>query len=252
MLSSFGVFSRAAVLGSFFIPFSGATQTLNSNHTLLDSSVNYAISVYAAAVGSNARLYTGSQYKEVEVHDYDAGHPFFYSNDWSTGSVFYDGQHYTRVDMLYDVTLDKVIIENPYSDAKIELIQDRVAGFSMAGHHFVHLAADTSSRSNLPSGFYDVLYNNGLKVFAKRSKEIVQKIDTGLEKKNFKEKNRYFIYKKGIYFPVKSKSSLLRVLGDRKTILKREIANHKIDFNQNRESAISQVARFYDESENRP
>ena len=146
----------------------------------------------------------------------------------------------------------QIVIENPYNETKIELIKNRVTNFSMAGHRFVNLSADSYARNSLPPGFYDVLYDKGLKVYAKRSKEVVQKIENSQEKKNFKEKNRYYIHKKGLYFPVKTKSSLLRVLEDRKTILKRKIAEYHIRFKRNREFAMSQVAAFYDESENAP
>lgn len=248
----FLAFSTAAACLLLSIPNAMRAQTLVSNNTFLDSSVNHAIKVYTETIGGSARLYNGSQYKDYELHDYDTGHPYFYSDDWTIGSIHYDGQYSTNVYLLYNLTLEKVIIENPFDNSKIELIKDKIARFSMAGHDFVKLSADSSSQSAVRSGFYDVLYDGRVKVYAKRSKEIVQKIESGLEKKKFIERNKYFIYKNGSYFPVKSKSSVLRVFNDRKTGLKKQLVKNKMVFKENREFSISRLARFYDESENTP
>jgi len=145
---------------------------------------------------------------------------------------------------------DRIIIENPYYYTKIDLIQEKVKSFSLAGHDFVKLSRDSSSVSQLATGFYEVLYNGHVKVYAKRSKEIVAKIENGIEKKTFKEKNRYFIYKNNVYFPVSNKSSVLKVFADRKTMLRTKLADRKIVFNRDRSLSIAQIARLYDESEN--
>jgi hypothetical protein len=65
----------------------------------------------------------------------------------------------------------------------------------------------------------------------------------------FGAKNQYFIYKEGVYHPVKSKSSVLKVFKDRKSVLKKQLAKNKIRFGKDRELALSKSAKFYEESE---
>jgi hypothetical protein len=227
-------------------------QTAFQRDALLDSGIADAVKLYSRAIGNSTRLYKGFQYKEIEIHEYDVGHPYYLSDDLISGSVVYDGAYFDLVYLQYNLILDKIIVENPHDYSKIELIQSKVSRFSLAQHNFVKLHHDSTIQSLSPSGFYDLLYDGSVKVFAKRTKEIVQKIELGLEKKTFKEKNRYFMYKQGTVFPVKSKSSVIKVLSDRKMVLKREMAKRKIAFNKDPESSIVQMARIYDEPEERP
>jgi hypothetical protein len=253
MRLSLRVFLCTAMLNGFlFISGSMLAQTIILNNTILDSSVSNAISAYTATMGRSSRLYNGSQYKDDELHDYDTGHPYFHADDWEAGSLFYDGQYYTHVYLMYNIVRDKIIIENPYDNTKIELIKSRIGRFSMAGHDFVNLSGDSSMKSPVRSGFYDVLYDGRVKVYARRNKEMVQKIEMGLEKKNFKERSSYFIYKNEAYYPVRSKASVIRVFYDRKIILRKQISKNRILFRENREHSIMQLARIYDELESAP
>ncbi len=243
------VFTWALVFCSIFgFQESTLAQTAGSSDAFLDSSVNNAIKLYALTLGSNARLYNGSQYRPDEVQEYDTGHPYFQSDDWEAGGIHYDGQYYNPVNILYNLILDKIIIESPFDYSKIELVQSRISSFSLSGHDFVKLSGDSSSVTAVRSGFYDVLYDGVIKVYAKRSKEIAKKIESGAEKKKFIEGNRYFIYKKNNYFLVKSKASVLRVLEDQKPMLKQQIAKYKIVFKKDRGHAIAMLAALYDEA----
>lgn len=240
----------AGTVGLLGIASATGAQTF-SNPAFLDSSVNNALQQYTAVIERNSRLYNGSQFKAYEVQDYDTGQPNFLSDDASPGAIRYDGQYFTNVYLFYNLVLDKIVIENPYDNSKMELLKERVSGFSIAGHTFVRLPVDSSSKSPIQSGFYDVLYAGKTKVYARRSKEIAQKIEVGLEKKKFIERNKYFIYKEGSYFPVSNKSSVLRVLKDRKTALRTQMARNKVEFSD-REFWISELARLYDESGGTP
>jgi hypothetical protein len=232
---------------SISMPHTIVGQVVASNNVLLDSGINNALKKYWSTIGSSAQIYDGPQYKELLIHEYDTGHPYFFSDDWEAGSVRYDGILFTNVYIKYDITLDKLVIENK-SGNSIEINKNKVSSFSVAKHDFVKLAGDSLSGATISTGFFDVLYDGDIKAYAKRTKSIQQKIESYQNKKIFKEKNRYYIYKDETYFPVSNKSSVLEVFSDRKAMLKKEISENNISFKGNREYAISQLARFYDES----
>lgn len=229
------------------MPYSLTGQVVASNNLPLDSGINNALNKYWATIGSSAQIYNGPQYKELLLHDYDTGHPYFFSDDWENGSVRYDGILFTNVYIKYDITLDQLVIENK-SGNSIEINKNKVSSFSLAKHDFVKLAGDSLSSAAIPSGFFEVLYDGSVKAYAQRTKAIQQKIESYKNMKIFKEKIRYYIYKDNNYFLVSNKSSLFKIFSDQKALLKKKMSENNISFKGNREHAISQLARFYDES----
>lgn len=230
-----------------FVPISMSGQVIISNQSLLDSGVNNAIKQYWSVIGTNAQVYSGSQYKELVLFEYDSGHPYFLADDWKIGSVCYDGIDFPELFLLYDIVFDKLVIENKTGNA-IEVNKDKINSFVLGEHKFVKLKEGNLSMSLLPTGFFEILYDGDVKVYAKRAKSIQLKTESGHNRKIFKEKNSYYIYKGLTYYPVKGKSSVFKVFAERKTLIKREMEKNDISFKENREFAISQVARYYDES----
>jgi hypothetical protein len=225
-------------------------QSASATTSFLDSAVAKAQQIYSNSVGSNAHLYNGVELKDYNIHNYDIGYPYFLSDDWIEGTVTYDGQHYKNVYLFYDLVRDKVLVEHIYGHFKLELINEKIADFSMNGHKFTRLVADTTMQMGVRTGFYDLLYDGGTKVYAKRRKEIQKSLNAKTEIIEFKERTQYFIYKAGNYYPVKSKSSVLKVFADRKSMLRKHLAKNKIRFAKNREYALVQAAKFFDESGN--
>jgi hypothetical protein len=207
----------------------------------------YAFDVYIKSIGDQAGLYNGVEHKGYLEHNTDIGHPYFLSNDWVDGSVFYDGAEYENTGLLYDLLTDKVIVEQPYGHFKLELISEKIKTFSLAGHTFVRLTASKGDSTVRP-GFYDLLYDGKVKVLAKHTVEIVQKMDFREIIIEYLRHEKIFIFKDGEYFAVKSRSSVLKVFDDRKKELRKFINKNQIDFSSDREHAVARIAKFYDMS----
>ena len=217
-------------------------------YCFLLGAVKNARELYSRSLGAGSHLLNGVQYKEYNAHLDDVGHPYFASDDWVDGSVHYDGDVYEPVAILYDLVKEKVVIEHPYAGIKLELISEKIKYFSMPGHRFVRLDADTIKNSSISTGFYDLLYDGRTKFYVKRQKEQKEQIVAGDLQVQFSEKDRFYIFKKGLYVPVKTKSSVLNVLKDRKTEVRKYIRKNKIHFRKSREEAITRVVSFYDVS----
>jgi hypothetical protein len=212
------------------------------------SAMKNARDLYSRSLGVSSHLLNGVQYKEYNPHFDDEGHPYFASDDWVEGSVYYDGQWYDGVAILYDLVKEKVVIEHPFAGIKLELISEKINCVTLPGHRFVRLDADTIKDSPIRTGLYDLLYDGPTKFYVKRQKQQKDEIAGHEIQVKFSENDRLYIYKKGLYIPVKSKSSLLHVLGDRKTEIRKYIRKSKIHFRRGREEAIARVVSFYDES----
>ena len=63
----------------------------------------------------------------------------------------------------------------------------------------------------------------------------------------YKEKNSFFILKGERYHLVNNKSSVLKVFEDQKSALKKFISKNHLKYKNNKESALIQIAREYDE-----
>lgn len=214
---------------------------------LLDSAVQNTYAIYASSIGGNSHLLNGVEYKDYEIHSYDIGHPYFLSDDWEYGTINYDHQVFKNVDIMYNIVRDKVIIDQPQGHFKLELIDEHLTSFTLQSHKFVRLIKD--STTDIRTGYYDLLYDGKTKVYAKRRKEIQENLSSRTVISEYNERDIYYIYKNGKYFTVRSKSAVLKVFAERKTMLRKHLSKLKIRFKKNKDLALVESAKFYDESE---
>jgi hypothetical protein len=231
----------------FFIVFSAGHAFGQQPHdsTLTNPATRNAYRVYSNTIGNEANLYNGVEYAGYNEHNNDVGNAYFLSNDWSDGSVEYDGGQYDNVSLMYDLVTDQLILEQPYSHFKLALISGKVKNFTLGGHTFVYLAGSKND-SLIRPGFYDRLYGGRTSVFARRSKHLVQRIELREVVIEYPPTTRYFILKDGVFFPVKSRASVLAVFRDRKKELRKLIRKNRLNFSDDREHAIAEVAGYYD------
>jgi hypothetical protein len=206
----------------------------------LQAAVTNNILLYSKSVQGQTALYNGGLY--VAPKQTNDQHPFFESYDWVPGNVIFDSQPYENVPLLYDITSDKLITENYYNAAEIVLIPEKLNQFTTGNHTFVKLDDKTLPKA----GFYELLYKGASLVVARHQKIIREKIVLQSIEFDFIPKSRYFIFKNGVYFPVKGKAAALKIFEDEKPALKQFINKSKIRFKGNPEKALSLIAEKYD------
>jgi hypothetical protein len=69
--------------------------------TFITVAVQNTIKFYRDALGAQARLYNGGKYEAPE-HTLEQ-HPYFLSEDWLDGDVFYDGEYFRNIPLMYDL-----------------------------------------------------------------------------------------------------------------------------------------------------
>jgi hypothetical protein len=228
-----------AILILFSLP--GYSQETKPDTTFLSLARKQSVSRYAAATQNQSRLYNGSDY--VYYIPKDEEHPYFKSDDWSPGSIVYWDEPYENVSILYDLTIDHVIIEHNRGNP-IKLLSEKVTSFTIANHTFVRLQRD--EKNKIPDGFYDRLYSGKSKVYGKYAKFYEEALESRTVVPRFDETYRYYVVRDGIFHMVKTKKSLLEVFGDRKQEIKAFLRKNHIRHNDNREKSIVRVAEFYD------
>ena len=87
-------------------------------------------------IGNNSLLYNGTEY--IKQFDQTKGTPFF-PTEKTNGAVFYFGNWYQNLDLLYDIQDDVVITRDVQGLLKMRLTREKLDEFKVDGHHFVKL-----------------------------------------------------------------------------------------------------------------
>jgi len=209
--------------------------------------VRNAASVYFQSLGEQSGVYKGTEYTGYPFR-LKSGHQFFESEAISYGSVFYDGVLYENVPMRFDIIKDQLVVRYVDQVSGISLHNEKIDYFTIHNHHFIHFREDNLNSSSLPPGFYDRVYNGGFEVLVNRSKGTLKEVSV---EGNFitilKQKNNFFLKKGGVYYPVESSGSVLKVLGNKQKEIQEFLKKSNIKFRKDPENAIVRMVKYYDQ-----
>ncbi len=228
-----------------FISTSIGQELASTTPVVRSSGVAASLALYDSATVESQHLYNGKQYYIYDSREVE--HQFFLTEDWTMGSVFYDGQQFEQVPLLYDIVRDQLVARYRHGFGNVTLQNRKIRSFTLAGHDFMRVEADTGRMEGLRTGFYDQLYNGKTKVLARRRKERLQQLSETKITVEFPVKDQFYLYKNGEYQPVHSRRSVLVLLPEQKRLLKKELRKQNMSFRQNREEAIKIMAARYDE-----
>ena len=217
--------------------------------TIADSSSEPAIkrivAFYNTSLGADLQLFNGREYQDYNFR-FSEGHPYFFTNKWSKGTITYRGSTYEDVSILYNLITDNVIILDYSGLSKIQLVKEKVTSFSVAGHTFINICRDSLLSSGLRCGFYDVLATGKITLLVKRTKNI-QEVTTETVQIKALPKDYFYIGHNSVYSPVSKEKTLLELLSDGRNEIKRFIKQHKIRYAQNPEEAIVKIVTYYNQ-----
>ena len=225
-------------------PFAVAYPQAEADSAFVSTATENTVRLYNKALRAQSRLNNGRKYRASE-HSLEQ-HPYYLSEDWVTGSVFYDGKYFTDVNLMYDLQQRVLVTEHYPSGNAIELVDEKLKSFTLQGHYFEKIHIDSAASSLPRTDFYDVLYSGEIKVVAHRQKLQRKEIQSRIVEIFYDERYRYFIFTNGIFFPVKSKGSVLKLMSDKKQEMKRFFRQNKASFLQDRELMLKRMAEHYD------
>jgi outer membrane receptor protein involved in Fe transport len=184
-------------------------------------------------------LYNGPEYT-FAYHGY-GGHPFFESDSLREGEVMYDGILFSNVWLGYNIADNVVYIRDYRRGNNIRLLTEKISWFTISGKKFVNLPAS----DNFVAGFYQLLYNGHVKVFASHQKELKQAMNA-YEPRHFVQYDAYYFQSGNRIVPVKNLSSILSAISDKREEVKKFARSKKLNIKKRPQTAIVSVADYYE------
>jgi hypothetical protein len=215
----------------------------------VDSLVNQqeenVIRLYNNYTDGNAPIYNGTAYLSYSyLLD---GNPFFNSEDSSYGWISYLGIKYELPNIQYDITRDQVIILYPDIVSKVVLHNEFIDSFYLGFHTFIRLMED-HQLNLVNTGFYDLLYKGKVCLWARRIKTMEDIIKSNATGYVFYSKDRFYIFKNGLYYLVENKNDVFRLMSDRQHDLKTKMRQEHLKFHRkNFETTLIKVTSLYDQ-----
>jgi hypothetical protein len=214
-------------------------QNVQADSSFIADAKRNVIASYSKAISAQSHLYNGSAYTEyISQNDEN---PYFI-DEWIEGSVTYDEEAHENVPLLYDISADRLIVDNQYSIKKVMLVFEKVSDFTIQDHHFVLL-----KNTPLAVGYYEVGYDGPTKVYIRHRKTLQSKAVDYSIINLFEEKKLYYIYKNGTFHSVRGKRSVLGLLEEKKKDLKKFIRDKKLAFGNDKARDISRLVQYYDQ-----
>jgi hypothetical protein len=227
----------------------GFSQLASEDSSAYAQSRRNLIDFYMTSMGKRVNLYNGSEY--IFTSHGIIGHPFFESDHLINASLEYDGTTFFDVPLAYDIVQDRVFTTDSSMNFNIQLFNERLHSFTMAGHQFVRIPADSSKSRPSADGFYELLYDGRIKVLAKRTKMA----EPGFKSEDpfrYVSYDAYFILKNNDYLRIESKKSLLKAFNDQKDLVRKFYKKNSLDFKHKPEQALVKTTDYYLQIKNQP
>lgn len=222
-------------------------QAGNTDSTFPDQSIRTAIDHYMTSMGKRTNLYNGSEY--IFQSNGISGHPFFESNHLLKSEIEYDGTVYYGIPLAYDIVQDRIFTTDSSMNFNIQLYNERVTYFLMSGHHFVRVMMDSGRSSITRAGFYDLLYEGRINVYAKRTKAAERGFKNE-DSMRFVSYTDYFIMENGEFIKIDSKGSLFAAFRDQKDLVKKYYRKTDLNFKKDPANAIVKTTAYYAQLKN--
>lgn len=236
--------------GVFFLFFSAASAQDFVKDTAVKTASFLAVNSYHQFLTPETGLYNGSEYTYNTYYPLtiNEGNPFFQSNKFDTGSVFYNNVLYENVPLLFDVIKVEVLTNDPSKVYIIRLNNERISWFTIWKNTFVRIVTDSTSNPQVQTGFYDLLYQGKTSLYENVSKTIKENSASiqGINR-YVVESDEYFIKKDSRFYKVKNRKSLMGILSNKKKELTQFIKKNKLNVRKNTTYALAKIVAFYDE-----
>lgn len=170
-------------------------------------------------LGNNSLLFNGTEY--IKQFDQTKGTPFFPAEK-TNGAIFYFGNWYQNLDLLYDIQDDVVITRDVQGLLKMRLTREKLDEFMVDGHHFVKLKLTTGAGE-----YYEQFYK-GQRSLLMQWRKITDSDDPQNQK--YILRKTLFVLDKGEIIPLGSTSDLFSIDPKHQKELKKFFREQKLSF----------------------
>jgi hypothetical protein len=220
------------------------TQSRVEDSSLRQSAYLHTASVYYDQLGDQSVLNNGSRYEKYP-YPFRLGSAYYPYDKFTPGSVVYDGITFDSFSLLYDELQQfLVILKDGY---ELQLVNERISTFTIAGHIFLRLSADSVNNGIPATRFYEELYQGPSRILKATYKNIQEDafITDGIPKFMVSRED-YFIKRDNRYVHVKYMEQLPDIFTNHKKELRRFIEKNNLH-GEVKENMLIQVAVYYDQ-----
>ena len=203
--------------------------------------VDSAAMKYLRTVRSFSPLYYGAEY---EGYPRTTNHPYLIDDQYIQARLSYQHVIYPEVLLRLDLCRDELVVRSP-GFRSIILHAGYVDFAELHGKHIIYFQKD--SLPGCPSsGYYILLYSGNNTVLEKRNAQLVEKANPQSLERYFALTTQYYLCKDGVYYTIKNKRGLLKVLHPYKKELKRFISSRKLNFKVDAEGFLILTVNEYE------
>ena len=198
---------------------------------------NYAVD-YLRIAGNQSALFYGNL---QEGHPRTMNHPYLKDIQYAKARLSYLRIIYPEVLLRLDLSRNELIIQTP-DFRNLVLFPENIDFAEFHGRHIIYFRRD--SLPGCPSsGYYTLLHSGKCKVLEKQAAKIM--VDN-THQYYYDFSTNFYLYHNGVYYTIRNKSGLLKVLQPYKKELKRFISSHHWQFRNDAEKLISQTVNEYE------
>jgi|WetSurMetagenome_2_1015567.scaffolds.fasta_scaffold00002_27 hypothetical protein len=173
------------------------------------------------------------------------GNPYLFADYFLPGEIWFNGRHFSNVELRYDIFSDEVMIPRTREQI-ISLNREMVDSFSIVFEktkfNFIYVQADSLSRVR---GYVNEIYEGKSSLYVKYSKGIFTNVTDGSDGE-FYQVSRMYIVLDGIPFEIEKLKDLLKLIGPQADKVRDFIRTEKIKVSRNIPESFVPVVRFYD------
>ena len=218
-------------------------QAMQADSSLLTAAYNLR-QHYTQALSDESSLYSGTEYVNY-VRPGTVGSRFFSSEEPQETLITYGGVSYAKVLARYDLVRDQLILSAQGGTLNLSLVNERVARFTLAGHTFVRLPADSAAGLPKRPTFYDLLVEGPVRVLAARREKYKEGLEGSRIVSEITASTDYFLGQNGHYYPASRLSDVLRLFPQQRAALRSYAQDSKLEFDEaNREAALVALVRY--------
>ncbi len=170
-------------------------------------------------LGNNSLLYNGTEY--IKQFDQTKGTPFF-PTEKTNGAVFYFGNWYQNLDLLYDIQDDVVITRDVQGLLKMRLTREKLDEFKVDGHYFVKYKLTSGA------GEYYEQFFKGQRSLLMQWRKVTDSDDPQIQK--FILRKTLFVLDKGEIITLERTSDLFSIEPKHQKELKKFYREQKLSF----------------------
>ncbi|KAA8482460.1 hypothetical protein BDE36_3435 [Arcticibacter tournemirensis] len=200
---------------------------------------------YIEQLNTEAPIYNGKMYRPV-FNLNDGGHTLFQSNQYTKGTIVYNGHIYQDVNLMYDMVKDQLVLLNFDQVGGIVIWPQYVDAFSLHQHTFINIRPDSTTQKSIAPGYYDLLYQGKTSLLAKRIKELIETPNQNAVKRTVSQQNKYYLLNHSGYTLIKGKKDLLRLLSRTRNENLQYIKTERLNFKKELERSMIKLLSYHD------